>query len=166
VVTFLSNRIARLQVEAGHHKELVAAVISVGVDDVPAVWRRVGALTKLRQNEDFEPLAAAFKRVGNLIKKVDAASLPPVDPELLRDPAERALFDEYGRVRFRVSQQVEAGQLDEALATIATLRGAVDRFFDDVMVMVDDKRLRNNRLALLSAIAGLFGDFADFNKIS
>jgi glycyl-tRNA synthetase beta chain len=166
VVTFLSNRITRLMVEAGHHKELVAAVVSVSVDDIPAVWRRVGALTKLRRNEDFEPLAAAFKRVGNLIKKADAASLPPVNADLLKDPAERALFDDYGRVRFQVSQQVEAGQLDEALTTVASLRGAVDRFFDEVMVMVDDARLRTNRLALLNAIAGLFGDFADFSKIS
>lgn len=166
MVTFLSNRITRLMVEAGHHKELVAAVVSVSVDDIPAVWRRVGALTKLRQNEDFEPLAAAFKRVGNLIKKADADSLPPVNADLLKDPAERALFDDYGRVRFQVSQQVEAGQLDEALATVASLRGAVDRFFDEVMVMVDDARLRTNRLALLNAIAGLFSDFADFSKIS
>jgi glycyl-tRNA synthetase beta chain len=166
VVTFLSNRITRLMVEAGHHKELVAAVVSVSVDDVPTAWRRVNALTKLRQKEDFEPLAAAFKRVGNLIRKADAASLPPVDPDLLKDPAERALFDEYGRVRFQVSEAVEAGRLDDALATIASLRGAVDRFFDDVLVMVDDARLRTNRLALLNGIAGLFGDFADFSKIS
>jgi glycyl-tRNA synthetase beta chain len=166
VLTFLSNRISRLMVEAGHHKEVVAAVVSVSIDDVPAVWRRVGALTELRQNEDFEPLAAAFKRVGNIIKKADTASLPPIDPDLLRDPAERALFDEYGRVRFQVSQAVEADQLDHALAAIASLRGAVDRFFDDVMVMVDEVRLRTNRLALLGAIAGLFGDFADFSKIS
>jgi len=104
--------------------------------------------------------------VVNIIKKADAASLPPVDAELFQDAAERALFDEYGRVRFQVSQQVEAGQLDGALNAIASLRGAVDRFFDDVMVMVDDERLRTNRLALLGAIAGLFGDFADFSKIS
>jgi glycyl-tRNA synthetase beta chain len=166
VYTFLANRISRLMVEAGHHKELVAAVVSVSVDDVPAVWNRVGALTQLRQNEDFEPLAAAFKRVVNIIKKADTDNLAPVDPDLLKDPAERALFDDYRRVRFQVSQQVESGQLDAALVAIASLRGAVDRFFDEVMVMVDDERVRNNRLALLGAIAGLFGDFADFSKIS
>ncbi|MDJ0780499.1 MAG: glycine--tRNA ligase subunit beta [Desulfosarcinaceae bacterium] len=166
VYTFLANRIARLMVEAGNDKELVAAVVSVSVDEVPAVWNRVRALTRLRQEEDFEPLAAAFKRVGNIIKKADAENLPPVDSDLLRDPAERALFDDYGRVRFQVSQQVAAGQLDAALASIASLRGAVDRFFDDVMVMVDDAKVRTNRLALLAAIAGLYSDFADFGKIS
>jgi glycyl-tRNA synthetase beta chain len=166
VYTFLSNRISRLMVEAGNDKELVAAVVSVSVDDVPAVWSRVSALGKLRQNADFEPLAAAFKRVVNIIKKADAASLPPVDADLLRDPAEKELFDDYGRVRFQISQQVEAGHLDDALMTIASLRGSVDRFFEEVMVMVDDKRVRTNRLALLGAIAGLFGDFADFSKIS
>jgi glycyl-tRNA synthetase beta chain len=166
VYTFLANRISRLMVEAGNHKELVAAVISVSVDDVPAVWNRVGALTQLRQNEDFEPLAAAFKRVVNIIKKADTEHLSPVDADLLQEPAERALFDDYGRVRFQVSQLVESGQLDAALTAIASLRSAVDRFFDDVMVMVEDQRLRSNRLALLGAIAGLFGDFADFSKIS
>jgi glycyl-tRNA synthetase beta chain len=166
VYTFLANRISRLMVEAGNHKELVAAVVGVSVDDVPAVWRRVEALTQLRENEDFEPLAAAFKRVVNIIKKADTDHLPPVDAELLQAPAERDLFDAYGRVRSQVSRQVAAGKLDEALATIASLRGAVDRFFDDVMVMVDDERLRTNRLALLGAIADLFGDFADFSKIS
>jgi glycyl-tRNA synthetase beta chain len=65
-----------------------------------------------------------------------------------------------------VDQQLAAADFDNALRSIATLRGAVDRFFEDVMVMAEDPKLRQNRLALLQSIAALFGQIADFSKIA
>jgi glycyl-tRNA synthetase beta chain len=145
---------------------VVAAVTSVSIDSVPDVWRRTAALQALKRDDDFEPLAAAFKRVVNIMRKteVDEAAVP--DSALFQEAAESALFDAYQHVKTDVDQHVAAGNLDQALRVIATLRKPVDRFFEDVMVMTDDMALRGNRLALLNTIAGLFSRIADFSKIA
>jgi glycyl-tRNA synthetase beta chain len=165
VYTFFQSRIARLLAEEGFDKDVVAAVISVSVDNIPDVWQRTKALQILKGAPDFEPLAAAFKRVVNILRKAqgDIAALP--DKALFQEPAETALFEAYGQVKAQVGEKMAGGDLAGALRVIATLRAPVDRFFDDVMVMTDDPDLRGNRLALLNAIAALFDRMADFSKI-
>ena len=105
----------------------------------------------------------AFKRVGNIIKEgVDA----PVDPTLFQDDAEGDLYGAVQSVKSSSDGLVSSGAWLDALTEIATLRGPVDRFFDKVMVMADDPRVRTNRLALLTTIARLFGKIADFSRIA
>jgi glycyl-tRNA synthetase beta chain len=166
IMTFIQNRINRMLIEDNNDKDVVAAVTSVSIDSVPDVWRRTAALQALKRDDDFEPLAAAFKRVVNIMRKteVDEAAVP--DSALFQEAAESALFDAYQHVKTDVDQHVAAGNLDQALRVIATLRKPVDRFFEDVMVMTDDMALRGNRLALLNTIAGLFSRIADFSKIA
>ena len=166
VLDFIGNRVKRMLVEEGYSKDIVAAVVSVGIDDIPYVWQRTGALNRLKGRPDFEPLAVAFKRVSNILRKsgqkVEAEPLR----ELMAEAAERDLWEAVDKVRVDVERLLAIGDLEKALSSIASLRGPVDRFFDDVMVMVDDKRLRQNRLALLGQIEGLFSQIADFAKIS
>ena len=170
VYDFLKNRISHLLVEDGFSKDVVAAVISVSVDDVPGVWQRVAALEALKDRPDFEPLAVAFKRVVNIIKKsgTQQASAGPADivPRLFEDDREVALLKAYQTVEKKVSAAMKKGLFDEALMAVASLRDPVDRFFDAVMVMAEDKDVRRNRLALLGQIAALFGKLADFSKLS
>jgi glycyl-tRNA synthetase beta chain len=165
VYTFIQSRIARLLTDEGFDKDVVSAVISVSIDDIPDVWRRTRALQTLKGAPDFEPLAAAFKRVVNILRKAqgDIADLP--DKALFQEPAETALFEALDQVRAQVGEKMAGGDLEGALRVIATLREPVDRFFDDVMVMTEDPDLRGNRLALLNAIAALFDRMADFSKI-
>ena len=169
VGTFLTNRMLHLLVEEGYARDVVAAVLSVHADCVPDIWNLVHALEDLKSAPDFEPLAAAFKRVGNIIRQ---AGVDPrkeaehIDPDLFQHGSESELYHALEKVTQDVAEKIEAGLFDGALRDVATLRGPVDAFFDGVMVMAEDKRLRQNRLALLAKIAGLFGRFADFSKIS
>ena len=166
VYAFLQNRMAHLLAEEGFAKDTIAAVLEVSADNIPEVWSRVRALDDLRRAPDFEPLAAAFKRVVNIIRQAESTSTDRVDPSLFRDGSETALYEAFGRVSASVESRFVAGEYDQALREIATLRGPVDAFFDGVMVLTDDAGVRANRLALLSAVAGLFEQFADFSRIS
>ena len=170
VYTFLQNRISHLLAEEGFSKDVIAAVVSVAGDDIPNVRNRVDALESLKTRPDFEPLAVAFKRVVNIIRKSGpkekGAVLEAVDMELFEHESEGALFEEFKAVNQKVSEAMEEESFNRALVAIASLRDAVDRFFDGVMVMAEDTGIRHNRLALLGHIAALFGKVADFSKLS
>jgi glycyl-tRNA synthetase beta chain len=166
VYGFIRSRIGRMLADEGYDKDAIAAVVDVSVDHIPNVWQRVAALQELKGAADFEPLAAAFKRVVNILHKADARPSSSPDPALFQDAAETGLFAAYQKVHARVSTALAAGDFKGALQTVATLREPVDRFFEDVMVMADDAALQANRLALLAAIAAVFKDIADFSKIT
>ncbi|MGD8257452.1 MAG: glycine--tRNA ligase subunit beta [Desulfobacterales bacterium] len=166
VYTFLQNRMTGLLSEDGFSKDTIAAVLSVSCDNIPETWRRVEALEKLKAKPDFEPLAVAFKRVVNIIKKADDIRTGNVDRNLFEHVSESALQDAYKSVKAKVEDDLSKGSFDHALLKIASLRDAVDDFFEGVMVMVEDENVRRNRLALLGQIAALFGKFADFSKLS
>ena len=166
VLMFLKNRLARLLADEGMSKDIVAAVISASADRIPDVERRAGALEKLRGNADFDSLAAAFKRVENILRKAEDTDIAPVDPALFAHDSEAALHAACQTVTAQIGGLMDRGDLDGALGAIATLRDPVDTFFDDVMVMADDDAVRRNRLALLAAISAIFGQIADFSQIS
>jgi glycyl-tRNA synthetase beta chain len=163
---FLENRMTYQLAEEGFSKDVIAAVADVSADNVPAVWERVRALQDLKTAPDFEPLAVAFKRVVNIIKKADVRIKKSVDESLFEEKSEAALYAAYKKVAKKVKGHLEKGRLDQALHEIASLRDPVDAFFDGVMVMAKQKKVRNNRLALLKQISDLFELFADFSKIS
>jgi glycyl-tRNA synthetase beta chain len=170
VYTFLRNRISHLLAEEGFSKDVIGAIVSVSVDDVPNVRNRVAALESLKARPDFEPLAVGFKRVVNIIKKsgqhAEGAGPEAVDPMLFEHESEGALFEEFKAIDQKVTDAMAKESFDQALVEIASLRDVVDRFFDGVMVMAEDTGIRRNRLALLGQIAALFGKFADFSKLS
>lgn len=143
--------------------DAVDAAIAAEFDDLVDVKARIAALAEFKNHPDFEPLAVAFKRVCNIIKDgVDA----PVDPALFEDDAEGGLLKAVQSVKSSADGLISSGAWLDALALIATLRGPVDLFFDKVMVMADDPRVRSNRLALLTTIARLFSKIADFSRIT
>jgi glycyl-tRNA synthetase beta chain len=166
VYRFLQNRIAHLLAEDGSSKDTIAAVLSVSCDNIPETWSRVGALEKLKAKPDFEPLAVAFKRVVNIIKKADDFQAADVDQKLFQHESEPALLAAYEAVKKKVADNLKKDLFDQALVEIASLRDTVDAFFEGVMVMTDDMAVRRNRLALLGLIAALFGGIADFSKLS
>jgi len=166
ILTFLKNRMSRQLVDEGCSKDVIAAVISAGSDSVPEVWSRVNALESLKGAPDFEPLAIAFKRVVNIIRKAEGFEGAEVDEQLFEHPSESDLFAAFKDVRRQALVCLEKDRFEEGLLEIASLRDRVDAFFDGVLVMAEDKGVRNNRLALLGAIAELFDKFADFSKLS
>jgi glycyl-tRNA synthetase beta chain len=167
VYDFLKNRISHILEDEGFSKDVIAAVADVSIDHVPHVWERVKALQSLKSQPDFEPLAIAFKRIVNIIKKSDTGDIQaPVDERLFEDKSESALYEAFKTVQTRVQENLAKGSFEQALRDIASLKDKVDAFFEGVMVMSDNMKLRNNRMALLKGIAGMFGLFADFSKIS
>ena len=166
VFTFLKDRMSGILVEEGFSKDIIAAVISVSADNVQDVKNRVAALEKMKNEPDFEPLAAAFKRVVNILKKAGEQNNQAVNPDLFQKQAESDLYFACEKVKGTVKVNLSRGQLEQALLDIASLREQVDIFFEDVMVMADDEKIQGNRLALLGGVADLFAAIADFSKIS
>ena len=166
VCAFLENRLAYTMTEEGYDKDTVAAVLGAGLQDVPSAWRRVDALQRLKTQPDFEPIAAGFKRVVNIIRKAGESTAGEVAESLFAHPAESGLLAACRTVQAQVQEDLNRGQYDQALVRMATLRGPVDAFFENVMVMADDADVRRNRLSLLATVAGLFDTIADFSKLS
>jgi glycyl-tRNA synthetase beta chain len=163
VLEFVRGRLKALWSEE-FDVDLVEAVLSAGYDDVLDARQRLQALAVVRQRADFVPLAVAFKRVANIQEKAPAGGAE-VDPALLAEPAEKALRVELERVEREAAALRTRRDYPAILRAVATLKPAIDAFFDGVMVMAEDPPVRANRLALMRRVAALFADVADFRKI-
>jgi glycyl-tRNA synthetase beta chain len=173
VLTFFQHRMEHLLAEQGFAKDLIAAVVTASIDDIPAVLKRTYALQSLKAKPDFESLAVAFKRVVNIIRQAKqlgeialGQGQTKTNPGLFQEPCEQVLYDALKKVEQDISEDLKRGAFDRSLLTVATLKQPVDGFFEGVMVLTEDQSLRQNRLALLGEIANLFSIFADFSKIS
>ncbi|MCE9672460.1 glycine--tRNA ligase subunit beta [Myxococcus stipitatus] len=165
VLDFFRGRLKALWGEQ-HRTDVVEAVLSAGFDDLVAAHQRLEALSPIVGRSDFQPLAVAFKRVVNIVEKQgrDVAG-GQTQPQKLVDDAEKQLHAAFTQARERVSGFVQADDFAAALREITALKPAVDTFFDKVMVMAEDKDLRENRIRLLTEIGALFNQVADFSKI-
>ena len=126
----------------------------------------MGCLAELKTMPDFEPIAVAFKRVVNIIRKADPTEGLQVAPERFTTDCEKALHNALAAIVTRVDRHLAGGDYAAALRETAFLRTPVDAFFEGVLVMDEDARLRANRLALLRGVAALFDRFADFSRLS
>ena len=162
VVAFIRLRLVN-QLAQQYPADVVDAVLSASFSAPVDALARIKALTTLKQRADFDLLSVAFKRVGNMVKqRVDSR----VDSHLLLETSEKDLYRQVQLVEKDVSVAVQKRDYVSALEAVAQLRKPVDAFFDNVMVMVEDAPIRNNRLALLTAISALFSGIADFNRLS
>ncbi len=165
VLEFIQDRLRPLWGEQ-HRADIIEAVLCAGADDLVATRQRVEALSAYVSRPDFSKLAATFKRVGNIVEKqAKDVTKAPVDASKLTDEAEKVLNAEVSKVRDAVLAAIKADDYAGALAKVVPLGPFVDTFFDKVMVMAEDKALRENRVRLLMEIGGLFGTVADFSKI-
>ncbi|MEK6680727.1 MAG: glycine--tRNA ligase subunit beta [Nitrospirota bacterium] len=159
---FLRQRMDNLLTSEGYRYDIVDAVLSANLDDPYDCVLKIMAFNKIKDEPSFEPLMISFKRVINII--------PPdfkgeADQNLLSEPAEKALFDAYTALKKDISPLLEAYKYEEALKMIAGIKKEVDTFFDKVLVMDKDERLKANRLGLLKQIGILFNNIADFSRI-
>jgi glycyl-tRNA synthetase beta chain len=170
VLEFLLDRARYIFRERqGFAYDEVNAALAAGADDLVDAVRRLEALQAIRRTKNFEPLAISFKRIRKILEKAGSASewrANAVRPELLRDDAERDLHRAAGEVARRAEGLKREGKYREALQAIADLRPAVDRFFDEVLVMAPEEDVRRNRLTLLAELLGEFSTIADFSEIA
>ncbi len=145
---------------------VILSVLAVAPDAPLDFDRRIHAVEKFRQRAEAEALAAANKRVANILAKQGGDAIPNnVDPKLLQEREEKALNDVIGQVEKKTAPLAEQGDYGAVLEALAGLREPVDRFFDAVMVMAEDEALRNNRLALLDRLRRLFLQVADISEL-
>jgi glycyl-tRNA synthetase beta chain len=149
--------------EAGLRQDSARAALAVDGDDPSAAHQRMCALDAIRNDTDFENLATAHKRIKKIIQGHEPSTL---QPGLLSEKAECDLHTALQNERVLIDSAIAERDYLTALRAIARLRPVLDRFFDDVMVMAEDLRLRNNRLALLQQIAALFQSIGDFSEIA
>ncbi|GJM44339.1 MAG: glycine--tRNA ligase beta subunit [Gemmatimonadota bacterium] len=163
---FARDRLSGHLAEEGFAADVAAAVVvAAGAHPVDA-RARCEALTALRdaQGDDFDALAAGFKRAKNILKKGAASGEP--SRELLREDAETQLFDAFAAVDLEVAAAEKEHRYADALAGLAQLRKPIDAFFDSVLVMADDEAVRANRLRLLGRIVDRVQGIADLSRIA
>jgi glycyl-tRNA synthetase beta chain len=146
----------------GFKYDEVNAVLASGWDDLVDVEERLVAIQAVRPTENFEPLAASFKRIQNILKQAQfAGNGGAIDPALLEPGPEAELYKEFQDVRSRAASQ----PYRSALESIASLRPKVDLFFDKVLVNAPDAKIRQNRLTVLHTLLTEFSTIADFSEI-
>jgi glycyl-tRNA synthetase beta chain len=158
--------------------DLVKSVLAAGFDDVWAARKRLEALAANRSSEEFLPLAAAFKRAVNILEKSadkdmaalgagakSLSALDRVEHEKLTEEPERSLYKAALAARQKAEQALAKDDFAAVLREATALKPAIDLFFDKVMVMAEDRAVRQNRLLLLAAVRELFGTVADLSQI-
>ncbi|MFZ1570951.1 MAG: glycine--tRNA ligase subunit beta [Thiolinea sp.] len=162
---YILERLRAYYQEQGIGAELVEAVAALKPTQPLDFDQRIKAVAAFRQLTASESLAAANKRISNILKKVDTAIPAAVNPSLLKETAEQALAEALQAQQVQVLPLFAAGDYKQALLSLAHLREPVDAFFNEVMVMADDEALRNNRLALLNQLRSLFLRVADLSVL-
>jgi glycyl-tRNA synthetase beta chain len=142
----------------GFKYDEVNAVLAAGWSDLLDVESRLIAIQSVRPTENFEPLAASFKRIKNILRQANYSDGAALQTSLLEAGAEQELFAARAGVRL-------TGDYADKLMQIASLRPAVDKFFDKVLVNAEDPKIRQNRLALLASLIADFNSIADFSEI-
>jgi glycyl-tRNA synthetase beta chain len=170
VTAFMLDRLRGILRERGFSPNEIEAVVAQNPDRLDDIVQRLEAVKAFAALPEAASLAAANKRITNILKKNEEALAATggagVNADLLQDVAEKNLAAAVTRVQPDIDAAFIRGDFSDALKTLAQLRDEVDAFFNDVMVMADDVALRNNRLALLSSLHGMMNRVADISKLA
>jgi len=165
LAAFFSDRLAGLLRDEGYGAHEIDAVLAGGWTRIDLVPLRLAAVRAFMELPEASSLAAANKRIGNILKKAEAAP-ETYERALLLEPAEQALGAAFAAVQPEAESLYAKGDYTEMLRSLAPLKLPVDRFFDDVMVNVDDAKLRANRLGLLKGLHATMNRVADISKLT
>ncbi|MFN3884162.1 MAG: glycine--tRNA ligase subunit beta [Rhodocyclaceae bacterium] len=163
---FVFERLAGMLREAGYTAQEVDAVLSLRPMRIDLVPKRLAAVRAFAGLAEAVSLAAANKRVGNILKKAGIAVAPAVDPALFSAKAERVLHAALSTIKPEADALFELGDYTASLAALAALKAPVDEFFDEVMVNVEDAVVRANRLGLLALLHQAMNRVADLSRLS
>jgi glycyl-tRNA synthetase beta chain len=165
VLAFMLDRLRGLLRERGFAQNEVEAVVAQNPDRLDNIIERLNAVQAFAALPEAESLAAANKRITNILKKANGATVK-VHKGLLKESAEEGLYTAMIQLKPKVDDAFAKGDFTSTLKALAHLRQDVDAFFNDVMVMAEDEQLRNNRIALLSDLHGMMNQVADISKLA
>jgi glycyl-tRNA synthetase beta chain len=163
---FIFDRLAGSLREQGYSAQEVEAVLALRPQRLADIAKRLAAVRAFAALPEAAALAAANKRVGNILKKIEGEVPTRVSESLLAEEAERALFSSMAALKPKADAAFQAGDYTASLQALAALRGPVDAFFEGVMVNAEDAALRANRQALLNQLYGLMNRVADLARLS
>lgn len=166
VFEFILGRLNTEYESAGYTPQQIAAVLACRPTRPVDFDRRIRAVRAFSDTPEAETLAAANKRTGNILKKAGVDEELAVDTALLAEPAEKDLHQAMDALLPEIEPLCRCGDYDRALQRLATLKAPVDRFFDEVLVMAEDEKLRRNRFALLQTLSRAFGQIADISLLN
>lgn len=162
---YIMERLRAFYQDQNVSMDVVDAVSALNVQSPIDFDHRVKAVNTFKALPEAEPLAAANKRIANILKKLDKVPQASADQSLFAEPQESALFEAIGQQQSKVAPLLADNAYTDALTSLAAIRPEVDAFFDGVMIMTDDEALKNNRLALLTSLRGLFLQVADLSSL-
>ena len=165
VTIFIMDRLKGYYLEKGVSASIFEAVLSVEPQELTDFDKRIQACTGFADNPAAESLAAANKRIRNILKKIEFSSETVIDEHLLAEDAEKALFTELEQVATKVEPLLAEHKYTEALTELAAVKETVDTFFDNVMVMAEDEKVKLNRIAMLGKLNNLFMQVADISLL-
>jgi glycyl-tRNA synthetase beta chain len=163
VLDFFQTRLQHLLLSEGYDHETIAAVLAAGGRDLVDAADKVQALHEVRQSPEFPALAVAFKRVINISREAEAGEVTEL---LFEYPQEKLLWEAAGLMETDVAAALTKRDYPGVCRALARLKGPVDAFFDQVLVMAEDLNVRRNRLTLLARISQTFLKMADFSRIT
>ena len=162
VLDFFRVRLQHFLIGQDQPQDVVEAVLAYHLDPLVETVAKISTLKAFKESETFEPLVGTVKRVVNILKEpVDG----DVDPDLFVNQAEKDLYQEVVTCEQELEKVLAERDYGGVLERLSELKGPIDHFFDDVMVLDEDLSLRQNRLALLTRIADLFQQLADFSRL-
>jgi len=165
VVDFLFARFRATYQANGFTVELIQSVLDRRPTKPVDFEKRIQAVAKFQELPEAAPIAAANKRISNILAKVKGEINAEVDSKLFEEDAEKALAEKLGSLEAKLSPLFAAGDYEAALFELASLQAPVDQFFDSVMVMAENEAVKQNRLALLNRLRNLFLQVADVSVL-
>ncbi len=166
VLDFVYDRLRGYLREQGYTALQIAAVLDARPEVIADLPARLAAVQAFAALPEAAALAAANKRIVNILRKSGGEAAPAVDRAALAAGAEHDLYEAFQKLTPQVEADYAAGDFSAALMSLATAKPVVDRYFDDVMVMADDPAIRANRLALLRGVAATMNRVADISKLA
>jgi glycyl-tRNA synthetase beta chain len=163
VLDFFTGRFENQLISQGFSYDVVNAVLATKEWDLCRCYRKIKAMESFKSNPVFLPFATTFKRVENIIKDFSSGT---VDTALFESEEEENLYYAYNDIRDKALKSIENDDYSSSLVELAALKEPVDRFFESVLVMAKDEKVKFNRLSLLKKVSSLFHKIADFSYIS
>ncbi len=164
VLEFFKVRYQNFLLDKGYPFDVIEAVISISFDELFDVQGRIDALKQAREWKDFESIVIGSKRAMNILKGYTPQK--GINPSIFSEPAEQNLYQSFLKVKDKIELYLYKSAYEFALLEMTQMKSPIDDFFNQVMVMVEDEAIRDNRLALLNEIGQLFLKIADFSKLT
>jgi glycyl-tRNA synthetase beta chain len=159
---FFSDRLRYIFERQGYRYDLIDAALGAGIDNIYYSYLRLKALDSLKESVQFEPAVLIAKRVNNILRDQPVYK---INPDLLMEKEERELYTTFSIIRDNVLPLIAKGDFAKAQRIMFRVKSTINDFFDNILVMAEEKRIRRNRLALLQQISKLFIQVADYSRI-